>query len=922
MIQQIIVAGLKDKKLKESKLNGKKVVIARAYLLEGIGIKEAKVLAEQLLCEAFVQTYTINKEITSSKELIQISYKPGVMNPEASSIMKAANDLGIKLIAADSFTKYYFLNTKKNDGKKIIENLKLYNPTVEHIFEEIPSTLLIQGKNGKVELLKIRNMSDEELMDLSKDKLFLNVDEMRVIQNYFRTIERDPRDGELETIAQTWSEHCAHKTFKAKLIIDGKKKSPLIKRIMKEAHKHNRHTVSAFIDNSGIMDFYDGMAICAKVETHNSPSAIEPYGGAATGSGGVFRDILGSGLGAKTIASTDIFCFAYPDMSKKLLPDGCLPPGYLLKRVVTGVKDYGNRMGIPTNNGSIHFHNDFRAKPTVIVGGFGVLPKKYAQKGKAKVGDLVVVVGGKTGRDGIHGATFSSAEMTHKTQNVNSSAVQIGNAIEEKRMFDAILEASKLHLIRAIQDCGAGGFSSAVGEMGEEIGVNVDISKAPLKYQGLLPWEIWVSESQERMALAISPKNIKKFLAVCKKYNVEATILGKFDGKKKIKVRFGHEVVCDLDTNFLYHGLPQRIMKGIGKNKKIKNKNIHVRQKDVFELVNKILADENISSKEPIVRLYDHTVQGTNIMQPYIGEKLDGPTDGAIIRPILGKPYGMVLSHGLNPILNNIDPYRGSLWAGIEALSNYVAVGGDIHQASFINNYIWPFPDEESLWSLDKSVDAVVDMMKLFKIPVISGKDSLSSTYRGKKGNVIKIPPVLCMSVFGRIPDVSKTVSSDFKNPGNAIFLVGKLDSENMGGSMMYQKLGIDSGNVPLPNLKTLPMLFEKIHKGITSGKILSCHDVSEGGFISSIFEMCVGGNVGAEIQFSEKNVLHIFNETPGTFIIELEKKEDAKKLFGKLPYTFLGKTTEEKTLKLNTINLDLEKLTKAWKEPMQKIFN
>jgi phosphoribosylformylglycinamidine (FGAM) synthase-like enzyme len=280
--------------------------------------------------------------------------------------------------------------------------------------------------------------------------------------------------------------------------------------------KHDKNIVSAFVDNSGVMEFYDGMSICGKVETHNSPCAIEPYGGAMTGSGGVFRDVLGTGQGAKTIASTDIFCFANPNLSDKQLPVGCLRPDYLLKRVVTGVRDYGNRMGIPTNNGSVHFHDDFRAKPTIIVGAYGIIPTKQAQKGQAKTGDVCVAMGGKTGRDGIHGATFSSAEMTDRTINVNSSAVQIGNAIEEKRMFDAMIEARDAGLIRAIQDCGAGGFSSAIGEMGEETGVKVDLSKAPLKYQGLSPWEIWISEAQERMVIATAPKNLKKLLAILK----------------------------------------------------------------------------------------------------------------------------------------------------------------------------------------------------------------------------------------------------------------------------------------------------------------------------------------------------------------------------------------------------------------------
>src|SRR3989344_6349743 len=325
----------------------------------------------------------------------------------------------------------------------------------------------------------------------------------KVIQNYFEKLKRDPTDLELETLAQTWSEHCAHKTFKAKIILDGKEKEPLFKRLKDEALKYGNNIVSAFVDNAGVMDFYDGWAINGKAETHNAPSAIEPYGGAMTGSGGVFRDVVATGQGAKTLMSTDIFCLAPPSMDKSKLPVGTLPPDYILKRVVAAVRDYDNRVGIPTNNGSFHFHEDFRAKPIVLVGAYGILPKDKAQKGEPRIGDIAVVIGGKIGRDGIHGATFSSGQMSERTMKVNATAVQIGNAIEEKRVFDAILEARDKNLITAVQDLGAGGFSSAIGEMGEITVVTVHLEKAPLKYQGLSPWEIWVSESQERMLIIL-----------------------------------------------------------------------------------------------------------------------------------------------------------------------------------------------------------------------------------------------------------------------------------------------------------------------------------------------------------------------------------------------------------------------------------
>lgn len=877
---------------------------AKVYRLEGVTQKEARELAEKVFCEDIYQEYSLNSKILKeAKEIIEIAYKPGVMNPEVGSIMKATSDLGIKLIAADSSYEYALT---ENDAIK----LRLFNPLVEQIVKEGPKTLVIKGKIGKTNVIPIRDVSDESLLELSKDKLFLNLEEMKVIQNYFKNIKRDPTDLELETLAQTWSEHCAHKTFKAKIILDGKEKEPLFTRIKKEACKHNKNIVSAFVDNAGVMDFYDGWAINGKAETHNAPSAIEPYGGAMTGSGGVFRDVVATGQGAKALVSTDIFCLAPPDLDKRLLPEGTLPPDYMLKRVVAAVRDYGNRIGIPTNNGSFHFHEDFRAKPIVLVGAYGILPKEKAKKGEPMVGDIAVVIGGRTGRDGIHGATFSSAQMSERTISINSQAVQIGNAIEEKRAFDAILEARDQNLVRAVQDLGAGGFSSAIGEMGEKTGVKVNLEKAPIKYTGLSPWEIWVSESQERMLIILLPKNLNQFLKICKKYNVKATSIAKFDGSKRLKVTFGKKVICDLDMEFLHHGLPQRVMKAVRVKRKGEsgNKKMEVPQteKGWIKLLEETLANGDVNSKELILRMYDHNVGGTNALHPFLGVGFDGPSDAAIIKPILDKDYGLIVSHGLNPKYTKEDAYWGSIWSATEAISNYVAVGGNFREASLINNYIWPFPDQEWLGKLDLAVEAVVDFMKALNLPVISGKDSLSATYKGSKGFVLHSPPTLVISVFGKIDDVKKTVSSDFKKIGSTIVLVGQL----------AYLLGVTR-----VDLKLLPKVLDKMHRAISSGKVLSCHDVSEGGLITSIFEMCVGGDCGAIISTSEVSGF-LFAETAGCFIVEVENETQAKKLFKGVPYKILGETVKEQNLKVNKLfTASLQRLKEAWQKPMKEIF-
>lgn len=910
-----------------------KIRTTKVYRLEGISKTDLKKFTQKVLFEKIDQkvSYT-GSFFKDAQKNIEVAYKPGVMNPEVASILKAAKDLGIKLENADSSYEYsFFGKTSKEQYEKMIKRL-LLNATIEHIVTSEPTTLKIEGTPGKTQIIEIRKMNDDRLMTLSADRLFLNLEEMKIIKNYFQRLGRDPNDCEVETLAQTWSEHCVHKTFKAQVTIDGVKKEPFIKRIKKTIKNNPKLIVSAFDDNSGAIDFYDGFAINGKCETHNSPSAIEPYGGAQTGSGGVFRDVLGTGQGSRPVASTDIFCFAPPDLPAKDIPPGCLPPDYILRRVVAGIRDYGNPVGIPTNNGSFHFHKNFKAKPTVAAGAYGIIAKKRAKKGEPQIGDLIVTIGGRTGRDGIHGATFSSGEMTETTIDVSGTSVQIGNPIEEIRIIDAVGVLSEKSLIRAITDCGAGGYSSATGEMGAKIGARVYLEKIPLKYKGLAPWEIFLSESQERMVLAISPKNIKRAQEVCNLFNVEAVVLGEFDGTKRLYVTYNNETVCDLDMKFIHDGLPQRIMVGKSKKQKSSEKFPNQPESDQFiKIWKKVMAHGNVCSKEAIIRMYDHTVQGTSALQPLAGKNMDAPNDGAIIRPILNKPYGLVISHGLNPQLNQIDPYNGSVWAILEAVANYVAVGGDIKDAALIDNFIWPFPDEKSLADLDKSVDACTDTAKILGMPFVSGKDSLSSTYRYPDGRILKVPPVLIISVFGKIPDVKKTSSSDFKKIGSTIVLVGKPDTQNLGGSTYFEVTKSESSKIPKSEIKSTKSVLNSITHAVQSGKVSSVHDISEGGLAAALSEMCFGGECGAKIDLEKISKTRpdfiMFHETPATFLVEVENEKIAKILFAKIPHYIIGKTTKDKNVDIkqgskSIAKANVDELKKAWQKPMKEIFH
>jgi phosphoribosylformylglycinamidine synthase subunit PurSL len=922
----------------------------RVYRLEGSNEKLSDLLAQHVLCESINQEYSLNRNrelVLGALGMVEVGYKPGVMNPEAASLLKVAREMDIDLLAADSSTEYHFFGQLTGDELQLILDRLLVNKTVQQVVERCPQTLLMYSMPVGMTAIPLTEMTDEDMIRISKQRqLFLNLCEMQVIQEYFRRLGRYPTDAEIETLAQTWSEHCRHKTFTARLIVNGKEKLPLMTRLKTTAAKYDRNVISSFEDNSGVVYFYDGYGVAAKVETHNSPSAIEPYGGAMTGTGGVVRDIMGTGQGIHCIASTDMFCFAPPNLPTDELPPGCLHPDYLFRRVVAGVRDYGNRMGIPTNNGSVTFHNDFRAKPSVIVGAYGLALERFCHKSQPQAGDRIVAVGGRTGRDGIHGATFSSGEMTAQTVTVNATAVQIGNAIEEKRMADVLLSARDLGYIRAITDCGAGGFSSAVGEMGIETGARIYLDRAPLKYPGLAPWEIWISESQERMICAIPPQHVSVFVSLCESYNVEATELGEFTDDRLLTVLYEGDAVCELSMDFLHNGLPQRTMVATKSYQEHVSLDIPL-PTDWLKLYCQVLGHLDVCSKELIVRQYDHGVQGTNVLPPFSGVHCDGPNDAVVLTPLLGKPYGLVISHGMNPRLMRLGPYNGALWALTEALANLVAVGGDVRQAALIDNFIWPFPDEYCLGALDAAVDGCVDGMHLFAVPFISGKDSLSSTYRYPSGEILEIPPVLCVSAVGRIPDIDKTVTADFKRPGSQIVFLGCQDifwpaslQPAMHGSVYYSIQAPDSetschdyftGRIPMVDRnRSLRHMFIRIYEQIMAGNILACHDISQGGLATTLAEMCFGGGLGATINLSvlgcERPDFLFFNETAGCFVVEIPDSVSIAEVFPDIPYRVLGNTVTQPLITLwhegsVLFSAPLPMLKQAWQAPMQEVF-
>ncbi len=788
-----------------------------------------------------------------------------------------------------------------------------------------------------IKRIPLLDAEDSQLLEISrKGLLSLNLQEMKVIQSYFDRLERNPTDVELETIAQTWSEHCKHKTFSGVIEYEEKGRGSRVydnllkSTIMKATQELDRPWCwSTFKDNAGVIALDDEWGIAFKVETHNHPSALEPYGGAGTGLGGVIRDILGVGLGAKPVLNTDVFAFAPQDLPARKIPRGVLPPRRIIQGVVAGVRDYGNRMGIPTANGAVYFDDRFVANPLVFCGTVGLIPRDKVEK-EVKPGDLVVSLGGRTGRDGIHGATFSSAALE---EGISSSVVQIGHAIMEKRAMDVLLQARDRGFYRAVTDCGAGGFSSAAGELGAGTGVAVDLDKAPLKYAGLFPWEIWVSESQERMVLAVPPEKWSELQALAESENVEVTVIGEFTQDQKLTLRYNGEVAGQLDMEFLHDGMPrvhrQAIWSGSsdvgrsGANPKIHD--LGIRPSELGRVVLDLLAHPNIASKKWIVNQYDHEVQGGSVIKPFVGLDQRGPSDACVFRPRLDSERAVVVSNGFNPSYSDWDPYWMSACAIDEALRNLVAVGGDISHAAILDNFCWGNPEEpHELAALVRACQACYDMAKGFGVPFISGKDSLNNTWRDPSGKLRSIPRSLLISAIGVIKDAQRTVTMDVKEPGDWMYLVGETRDE-LGGAHVWKVVGKPpKGHVPRVHVSRAQEIFTLMHQAIARGFVRASHDLSEGGLAVSAAEMAFAGEWGMSLDIARvpggaglSEISVLFSETPSRFLVEVPAV--AKKGFEMLLKGYagcLGRVTKSKNLVLR----DSRTRRTLVKEPVQAL--
>lgn len=896
-----------------SGINLDMIEIIDVYFIKGnISYDDADFIAKNIIVDPVIEEYIINDEFRRLDHSILVALKPSVFDSTGETLLKICKTLNIKIENAKTGKRYNIRGKINNEQKNYLIKSILSNPVIEDVIEEEEKVFInVQDYNFIYIEVPILDAKDEELLRISEDGvLSLSLDEMKAIKKYFMDLGRNPSDCELETIAQTWSEHCFHKTFKADMILNGANKGSLFKDYIKKATHEISSPIclSVFKDNAGVIEFDNDYGVTFKVETHNHPSAIEPYGGAGTGIGGVIRDTIGTGKGARPIANTDIFCFPNPDSKS---PN--LSPRRIIRGVVKGVADYGNRMGIPTVNGAIIFNDDFLFNPLVFCGSVGIIKKKDIEK-KVETGDLILLVGGRTGRDGIHGATFSSKELDSKSFEKSITAVQIGNPIEEKKMLDCIMKATEEGLVESITDCGAGGLSSAIGEMGKKTGAEVHLEKVPLKYKGLSYTEIWISESQERMVIAVDSKNLERIIKIFEEGDVEATVLGKFTKDKKLRLYYEDKKVCELDMDFLHNGIPKRVLNAKIKNREEKKEIPYI--KNYEEIFLKLISLPDIASKEWVIRQYDHEVQGGSVVKPIN----PSPQDSAVVKPILNSNKVLVISNGINPNYGKINPYWMAASCIDEALRNNVACGGDLDKAAMLDNFCFgDVEDEYVLGDLLLTAKGCYDFAKYYRVPFISGKDSLNNKYKIDE-EVISIPPTLLISAISVI-DEKEISTADFKEEGNLIYLIGQTKDE-FGGSQISKIIDL-KGEVPKIDINFAREILIRIRNGIRKNLFQSVHDISDGGFAVSIVEMCFANGIGAEIKLVDEidPFVFLFSESNSRFIVEvrISDKDDFEKFFLGLPFFNIGKTIKDYVKisydKKEIVKLQVQEIFKRYRE-------
>lgn len=913
-----------------------------------IRVKALDLIAEEI----FVNGDNIEKP--KFNWAIEIGFLPGVTDNTAKTTRQGIEDhLKIKFSEnEDVYSSQVTLIEGDLSEKEVLEIAgSLYNPLIQRVhiksleeYKKIGGMDFIAPKvsiSGEKKVLEVDlDVSDSELERIGKEgvlgednnrrgPLALSLEYMQTIQKYFKKLGRKATDIEIETLAQTWSEHCKHTIFADPVddVKDGlfktyiKAATEKVKSQKSKVKKTKNFLMSVFHDNSGAIEFDEDYLITHKVETHNTPSALDPYGGSVTGIVGVNRDALGFGLGAKPVFNTYGFCFADPADTKPIYRDAqktqaMLSPKRIMEGVIAGVNAGGNQSGIPTPMGFLYFDDRYKGKPLVFCGTVGLIPKKTAGRKswekKAKNGDYVVMVGGKVGLDGIHGATFSSESLHTGSP---STAVQIGDPITQKKFSDAIAkEARDMGLYNSITDNGAGGLSSSVGEMAKESGgVVIDLEKVPLKYPGLDPWQIWISESQERMTLAVPKKKWKKFEELMNSRGVDAWVIGEFTKSKKCIVKFKSKVIMDLDLEFLHNGLPKRVQSLEFKVQSFKEPKINDSE-DLGKTFIKMLGRLNISGFDFLSTQYDHTVQGTAVTNPVQGKGRVN-TEATVVKPLYESDKGLVLSQGMYPSYSEIDSYKMAAASIDTAFRNAVVAGSDPDRIALLDNFCWcSSNDSERLGQLKKACEGVHDLSVAYSAPLISGKDSMFNDFKGfdDKGNPVKIsvPPTLLISSIGIIEEVENAVTIDAKFSGDLIYILGETFDE-LGGSEYFNSLGFSGNVVPVTDPKKNLKIYQQYAKAVLEGLVSAGIGVNRGGLSVALAKMSAAGKLG--INVSLKNLpgkitssqSALFSESTGRILLTIDPKNKSKfeSLMKEIKFANIGEVSSIDALKIKGVN-------------------
>jgi phosphoribosylformylglycinamidine synthase II len=916
---------------------------SRYYVVQGDFDAAGLAKVAALLADPITEQSALEMPAAGGRRVIEVQRKTGVMDPIEASVIKGARDLGVQLSLVRIGTRVEVAGADDAQCQTLAWKA-LANQAIEEVAFDPREAVRLKAPGGEQRQVRtevdIAGLDDKGLMQLSQDGcLSLTLDEMQAIQAHFRGLGRKPTDVELESLAQTWSEHCVHKTLKGLVEYTGPTGANgptttrvidnLLKQTIAKATKDldRPWCLSVFKDNSGVIEFDADNGVCIKVETHNRPSAIEPYGGANTGLGGVIRDVIATGLGAKPIFNTDVFCFGDLTAKAEQLPPGTIHPRRLMRGVVNGVRDYGNRMGIPTVNGAIRFDPRFVGNPLVFCGTGGLIPKGRIEKA-ARIGDHIIVAGGRTGRDGIHGATFSSAELTDKSEVVSSGAVQIGNAIEEKRVMDTLLQCSDLGLFTAATDCGAGGLSSACGEISAEFGCAIHLDRVPLKYAGLSYAEIWISESQERMVMTVLPEHVAQVLAIFAAEGVEATDIGTVTGSHHLELFWKGERMADLDMHFLHDGVP-RLKRPAVFAPVAQADARYAAPTDLAATLCGVLGRPNVASKEWVIRQYDHEVQAGSIIKPLVGVAHDGPSDAAVVAPIPGNDRGVAVACGLNTNFSDFDAYHAAASGIEESLRNLVCVGAPLDKVAILDNFSWAKCTDPAVFgALVRACEACYDFAMYYGTPFISGKDSLSNEF-AFNGQTIKIPHTLLITAMTVVPDVKRTITMDVKTPGDAVIVVG-LTRNELGGSEYLGWLGATGGFVPTVDPALSKPVLTAAAAAIAAGVVNAAHDCSDGGLGTTLAEMAFAGGFGIAADLSHLPVADItsldralFSESQSRVVLTVpsEHLATATAALAGVPHAVIGTVIPQAELRVRgfgtAFTVGLDRLKAAWQEPL-----